>query len=85
MAYEHKPNSGSSFENMKKIDSRHPDFTGSALVGGVEYFFDMWRNTTGDGREFFNAKFKPKDKQPGQQFAQVSQPVRSSSGGDVPF
>lgn len=86
MAYEQKPNTGSSFENLDKRDSRSPDYTGSALIDGKTYFFDVWRNTTGAGKEFLSAKFKPKQKQPTPQVQTGYQAPPQSAGDDsVPF
>ena len=38
MAYEQKENSGAIFKNEKREKDTHPNMTGTALIGGVEYF-----------------------------------------------
>lgn len=70
MAYEQKPNSGSLFRNEDKKTDKHPDYSGSAVIGGVEYWVNGWINTIGSGenkgKKYMNLQFKPKDQQSGQ-------------------
>jgi hypothetical protein len=56
MAYEHKANSGSLFGNDKKEKETQPDWKGSALIGGVEYWLSGWGK---EGR--LGLKFERKD------------------------
>lgn len=67
MAYEQRDNSGSAFPNDKKKSERHPDFKGKAMIGGVMYFFDLWKKPGRGGATFVSASFKKMDKQPGGQ------------------
>lgn len=60
MAYETKPDTGALFKNTRKTTDTHPDRTGSALIGGVEYFIDGWLNTGKNGEQYLSLKFKPK-------------------------
>ncbi len=67
MAYETKPNSGSLFSNKDKPDQREngPDYSGSALIEGVDFFMDAWIKTAESGRKWMSFSFKPKTKQAG--------------------
>jgi hypothetical protein len=86
MAYEMKDNSGSLFKNDRKETDSHPDYKGSALIGGVEHWLDAWINTAKDGSKYMALKMKPKD-------ARTSQPEVHTGGSsfsadlddDVPF
>lgn len=62
MAYEQKELSGSIFKNTKREKDTHPNMTGSALIGGVEYWVSAWTKGEGDKR-WQSLAFKPKDKQ----------------------
>ena len=42
MAYETKDNTGSVFQNERKEKDTHPDRTGSAKIGGVDYWVNGW-------------------------------------------
>lgn len=42
MAYEQKDLSGSLFKNDRKNTANHPDYTGSVLVDGVDYWLSAW-------------------------------------------
>lgn len=42
MAYEQREGSGSLFKNDRKEQPNHPDYKGSALIGGVEYWVSAW-------------------------------------------
>ncbi|MBK9497349.1 MAG: hypothetical protein IPO08_23075 [Xanthomonadales bacterium] len=48
------------FKNDDKASEQHPDYKGSATVGGVDYFMDAWVNTADSGRKYMSVKFKEK-------------------------
>jgi uncharacterized protein (DUF736 family) len=84
MAYEMKDNSGSLFKNDRKETDSHPDYKGSALIGGVEHWLDAWINTAKDGTKYMSLKMKPKDAaQTGSYGRQEPQPADLDD--DVPF
>lgn len=53
-------NSGSMFKNDRKSKEAHPDISGSALVGGAEYWVSGWRKSGTKG-DFYSLSFKVKD------------------------
>lgn len=57
--FEHKENSGSLFKNEKREKDTHPHMTGSALIGGVEYWVSAWTKEGKNGR-WQSLAFKPK-------------------------
>lgn len=65
MSYEQKPNSGSAFRNTRKREGKKDaDFTGSAMIDGKSYWFDMWQNPPkGDKKGFFSFSLREKDEQ----------------------
>lgn len=54
-------NSGAFFRNDKKNKPEHPDFTGSALIGGREYWVSAWKKTSRNEETFVALSFRPKD------------------------
>lgn len=68
MAYEQKENTGSMFVNEKKEKETHPDRTGSALIGGVEYWVSGWIKDGKNGKwmslSFQQKVAKPQEKKP---------------------
>jgi hypothetical protein len=64
MAYEMKDNSGSTFPNKKKEKETHPDETGSALIGGVNYWVSTWVKTDKNGNPWRSFSFKVKEDKP---------------------
>jgi hypothetical protein len=60
MAYTHKENSGSLFKNEKREKDTHPHMTGTALIGGVEYWVSAWTKEGEKGR-WQSLAFKPKE------------------------
>ena len=62
MAYEQRELQGSLFKNEKKEKDTHPNMTGSALIGGVEYWVSAWTKEGAKGK-WQSLAFKPKDKQ----------------------
>lgn len=84
MAYEHKENSGSLFKNQKKEKDSHPNMTGSALIGGVEYWVSAWTNESEKGR-WQSLAFTPKD---GKKIATPAADKRSRKNDEsdsIPF
>lgn len=60
-----EPDSGVSFRNTRRETDKHPEYTGSALIDGVEYWVSTWVNTSKDGNtKYFSHKYKRKDQQP---------------------
>jgi hypothetical protein len=87
MAYEQKPNSGSLFRNEKQREGKQDaEYTGSAIVDGVEYWVNAWVNEvqSGDkkGKKYFSMKFKAKE-QRSEGSSQKPQPADEDE--DIPF
>ena len=61
MAYEQKDNTGSVFANDRKSEDTHPDRTGTAKIGGVEYWVSGWLHKTKKGQPYLSLTFKPKN------------------------
>lgn len=62
MAYEMRENSGSLFKNDKKETESHPNATGKALIGGVEYWVSAWTKEGAKGK-WQSLSFKPVEAQ----------------------
>lgn len=60
MAFEQRENAGSLFKNDKKEKDTHPNATGSALIGGVEYWVSAWTKEGKNGK-WQSLAFKPKE------------------------
>ena len=88
MAYEQKPNTGSLFRNEKMREGKQDaEYTGSALIDGVEYYVNAWVNEikSGEkqGKKYFNMQFKPKQQRSGESSQQSRQAPLDDI--DVPF
>lgn len=60
--YQHKDNSGSVFPNDKKESDSHPDFRGSAVIEGREYWVSAWNRTSKDGsKEYLGIELTAKE------------------------
>jgi uncharacterized protein (DUF736 family) len=57
--YDNK-NTWTLFKNDRKTDDKHPDYTGTLNVDGVEYFMDAWLKESKAGKKFFSGKIKMK-------------------------
>lgn len=77
--YQTRDNSGSLFKNEEKKTDNHPDYSGTALVGGVEMFMDAWIKTSDSGRRWMSFSFKPKEKPTGAQRGSAPPPQRTSN------
>lgn len=56
-------NSGSLSKNAKKEKPNHPDYQGSATIGGVEFWLSAWIKDGTKGK-WMSLAFKPKDEKP---------------------
>lgn len=87
MAYEQKPNSGILARNEKATDEKHAEYTGTALIDGVEYYVDAWVNEfksgPRQGKKYFSLRFKPKQQQTQQRSSSRQAPQQDDE--DVPF
>jgi uncharacterized protein (DUF736 family) len=63
MAREQRNNDGALFKNDRKTAENHPDYTGSAVIEGVEYWVSAWVKTSQAGKKFFSMAYKPKQEQ----------------------
>lgn len=41
-------NRGAIWKNEKKVTDRHPDYTGKAMIDGVDYYVSAWRRGPDD-------------------------------------
>tara|TARA_S200002703_G_scaffold118308_1_gene103962 strand:+ start:3558 stop:3824 length:267 start_codon:yes stop_codon:yes gene_type:complete len=88
MAYEQKNNTGSLFRNEKKETENHPDYNGSMLIDGTEYWISGWINTAkSSGKKYFGLSFKKKEAAPGKPALSglVEHIAESPDDDDVPF
>lgn len=49
------------FENDRKRNEKDPDWKGSALIGGHEYWVSCWDKVTGTGKNLRSLSFSRKD------------------------
>lgn len=87
MAYETKELSGALFKNKRKEKDSHPDYTGTCVINGVEYWMSAWINTPKSnptGEKYMSMQFKVKEDKP-----QTAKPAPKSNdnfgNSDVPF
>jgi hypothetical protein len=81
-------NSGILARNERKTTDKHPDFSGSLNVAGVDYWLPGWVNagragSKMEGKKYFSLKVTPKD-------APASSAPRTYADGgftsdDIPF
>jgi hypothetical protein len=74
-------NRGSIWPNKKKRpDKQDADFTGSINVNGVEYWLNAWKRKEGASPDSPSLSFtvRPKDAQPSQQEAPISQRAKAT-------
>ena len=57
-----KDNTGATWGNKEKKTDKHPDFTGSAMVNGVDYWVSMWKRgkDAKEGSPALRFTFQPK-------------------------
>jgi len=80
MSYEQKDNTASIFTNDRKTEDKHPDSTGSARIGGVDYYVSAWRRQSKSGKTYLALSFKPKI-----EAVDKSQPLGAALSDSLPF
>lgn len=80
--YQPKDLTGSLFRNDRKEKDNHPDYTGSVLIDGVEYWQSAWVKESNTGKKFFSQSFKRKEE---RRDAPASAPRRETIDDDIPF
>ena len=80
---EKRDNTGVLFKNDRKESEKHPDYKGSLIVGGQDYWLSAWIKE-GKGGKFMGLALSPKD-------AEQEKPKPKSAGfddfpdSDIPF
>jgi hypothetical protein len=84
--FEQREGSGSLFKNDRKEKDTHPNATGTALIGGVEYWVSAWTKKDKNGNPWQSLAFKPKEENGRRQGGQAEEPKRGGhDDGDIPF
>lgn len=82
--YQAKNLSGALFKNKRKTTDRHPDYTGSAYINGVEFQLSAWLNTSKSGEKYMSLTFQERPMDQG-----ASNPTGPASfdnfDDDIPF
>jgi len=83
-------NRGVLFKNDKKESDRHPDYTGTLNVNGVEHWFSAWIKTSKKGNKFMSlslgAAKEAREAKPVQSPAQANNPGGYDDfDDDIPF
>ena len=87
MSYDND-NRGSIWPNKKREKDTHPHFTGSATVGGVEYWVSAWKRgeNAAEGSPSLKFSFKPKEERQSTQEPRRAAPLRDDFVDDeIPF
>lgn len=83
--FEQRPNTGALFKNEKREKDTHPHATGSALIGGVEYWVSAWTKEGKNGK-FQSLAFTPKVEKDAAGTTQYNAGrLSEKDDGDVPF
>lgn len=75
MAYEQRDMQGSLFVNDRKEKDSHPDWSGSIMINGKEYWLSGWTKQ-GTRGEFYSLAVKPKEDRPASPEPRRQEPSR---------
>jgi len=81
-----KDNSGALFKNDQKQGDNHPDYKGSAMIDGSDYWISAWINTSKNGLKYMSLSLQPKDQVHTQGVQQAQQQYQQQQTfEDIPF
>ena len=87
--YQQKDNSGALFKNDKKETDSHPDYKGSAMIDGSDYWVSGWINVSNAGTKYMKFSYSPKEQVHNNGVQQVKAAVQDMSiaqlEDDIPF
>lgn len=63
MSNEPRNFSGALFKNTRKEQPNHPDYNGTAMIGGVHMWVSAWVKESAKGTKYMSLSFKRKDEQ----------------------
>ena len=74
-------------KNTEKEKDTQPDYKGSVMVDGVEYWLSSWIKTSKKGDKFMSLSLQPKEQaKPARQAKQAPQPVEEDFDDEnLPF
>lgn len=78
-------NRGVLFRNDKKESEKHPDFTGSIDVGGVDHYLSAWVKESKNGKKFFSLSVKAKDAVAKPAIQKAKEIVEDDFEDSIPF
>ena len=76
-------NSGALFKNAKKETDKHPDYTGSIVVDGVDHWISGWNNTASTGTKYMGLSVTKKE--PKTAPVDTNTPEPAMNDEDIPF
>ena len=87
--YEQKDNEGALFKNDKKETDTDPNYKGSAMINGTNYWVSGWINTSKAGAKYMKFSYTPKEQVHSNGVQQVKAAVQDMSiaqlEDDIPF
>ena len=87
--YQQKDNSGALFKNDKKESDSHPDYKGSAMIDGSDYWVSGWINVSNSGTKYMKFSYSQKEQVHNNGVQQVQAAVGGMSlaqlEDDIPF
>jgi hypothetical protein len=78
-------NRGSIWKNEKKETDKHPDFTGSLNVDGVEYWVSAWKRKEGASPKAPALSFQVKPKEDRVSVPQTRAERHAEMDDEIPF
>jgi hypothetical protein len=83
MAWEERNNSGTLSINRRKKSAKHPDYTGTIRIDGVQYWLSGWTKNSKWG-DFISLSIKLKDVDPTEKI-EAEAGVEEKSEEELPF
>ena len=82
--FEQRPDTGTLFKNERREKDTHPHATGTALIGGVEYWVSAWTKEGKSGK-FQSLAFKPKTEKTATGVKNNPGKLEEDVDSDIPF